>query len=228
MKHSNKIEFEIRGEYALFTDPITKPGGERCTLPVPTYEALKGILCSIYWTPSIIWIVDRVRVMNPIRTESMSVTRRKYRSGGSELSVYTYLRDVRYRVRAHFVWNRDYRDHIDVSDEDKYYQMTRRMLCKGGRRTVFLGTSECIAEILPCRFSEGGGSYDDIDLIDLGIMYHGITYPGNKGSEEMTVRVWQCVMENGIIRFPRPERCSFAYILPDKQKKEYKKSNELV
>ena len=37
MKHSNSIEFKVYGKYALFTDPLTKTGGEKFTYRVPTY-----------------------------------------------------------------------------------------------------------------------------------------------------------------------------------------------
>lgn len=38
----NNIEFKVTGRYALFTDPLTRVGGEKCSYHVPTYEALKG------------------------------------------------------------------------------------------------------------------------------------------------------------------------------------------
>ena len=68
----NKVEFKVHGKYALFTDPLTKIGGEKCSYQVPTYQALKGILESVYWKPTIVWIIDKVRVMKPIRTQSRS------------------------------------------------------------------------------------------------------------------------------------------------------------
>ena len=40
----NCIEFRLWGRYALFTDPLTKVGGEKCSYHIPTYEALKGRL----------------------------------------------------------------------------------------------------------------------------------------------------------------------------------------
>ena len=58
MEHRNTVEFEVTGEYALFSDPITRVGGEKFTYQVPTYEALKGILQSVYWKPTLIWIID--------------------------------------------------------------------------------------------------------------------------------------------------------------------------
>lgn len=39
----NIVTFKITGKYALFTDPLTKIGGEKCSYYIPTYEALKGI-----------------------------------------------------------------------------------------------------------------------------------------------------------------------------------------
>ena len=62
MRYPNIVEFSVVGDYALFSDPITRVGGEKCTYQIPTYEALKGILSSVYWKPTIIWYIDKVRV----------------------------------------------------------------------------------------------------------------------------------------------------------------------
>lgn len=51
MIYPNTIELEIYGSHAMFTDPEQKQQGRLCSLPVPTYEAVKGIFCSIYWYP---------------------------------------------------------------------------------------------------------------------------------------------------------------------------------
>ena len=59
----NAIEFRLWGRRALFSDPITRVGGEKYTYPVPTYQALKGVVESIYWKPTIVWHIDKVRVM---------------------------------------------------------------------------------------------------------------------------------------------------------------------
>ena len=96
----NSIEYRLWGIRALFTDPITKVGGEKYSYPVPTYQALKGITESIYWKPTIIWYIDKVRVMRPIRNESVNVKLLKYNKPENDLSLYTYLRDVEYQVNA--------------------------------------------------------------------------------------------------------------------------------
>ena len=54
MLYDNKICFRVWGNEALFTDPLTKVGGEKFSYPVPTYQALKGITESIYWKPTLI------------------------------------------------------------------------------------------------------------------------------------------------------------------------------
>lgn len=40
--YPNIVEFQVTGDYGLFTDPIMRVGGEKCSYQVPTYEALKG------------------------------------------------------------------------------------------------------------------------------------------------------------------------------------------
>ena len=70
MADRNGIEFKVAARYALFSDPLTRVGGEKCSYHVPTYEALKGITKSIYWKPALVWVIDEVRVMNPIRTQT--------------------------------------------------------------------------------------------------------------------------------------------------------------
>ena len=40
---SDPFYYRLYGDYALFTDPVTKGGGEKYTYQVPTYQAIKGI-----------------------------------------------------------------------------------------------------------------------------------------------------------------------------------------
>ena len=39
MEYSNTITLRIWGRYALFSDPVTRVGGEKHSYPVPTYQA---------------------------------------------------------------------------------------------------------------------------------------------------------------------------------------------
>ena len=208
--HPNIVEFEVYGDYALFSDPIMRVGGEKCTYQVPTYEALKGILSSVYWKPTIVWIIDKVRVINPIQTEVKGIRPIKY-TGGNDLSFYTYLKNCRYQVMAHFEWNENRPELIGDRNENKHHCIAKRMIEKGGRRDIFLSTRECQGYVVPCKFGEGEGHYDNIQELAFGLMYHGITYADEAFSEEtkncMTARFWYPKMQNGVINFLRPEKC---------------------
>ena len=210
-RYPNVVEFEVTGDYGLFSDPIMRVGGEKCSYQIPTYEAVKGILSSVYWKPTFIWYVDEIRVMNPIQTEVKGIRPIKYR-GGNDLAYYTYLKNCRYQVRAHFEWNENRPELACDRNENKHHEIARKMILKGGRRDIFLGTRECQGYVEPCVFGEGAGAYDDLPELGFGLMYHGITYADEAYSDEtagkMTARFWHPVMKKGVIEFPRPEACT--------------------
>lgn len=209
--HDNFVEFEVYGDYGLFSDPLTRVGGEKFTYQVPTYEAMKGVMQSVYWKPTIIWIIDKIRVMNPIQTETKGIRPIKYNSNKNDLSYYTYLKDCRYQVKAHFIWNENRPELEADRNENKHHNIAKRMIIKGGRRDIFLGCRECQAYVEPCNFGEGEGFYDNIDELSFGLMYHGITYPDEAYSEEtkgkMTVNFWNPIMKKGIIDYCLPSEC---------------------
>jgi CRISPR-associated protein Cas5d len=221
MEKENKVEFKVKGKYALFTDPLTRIGGEKCSYHIPTYEALKGILSSVYWKPTIIWVIDHVRVMKRIRTQTRSTKPLNY--GGiypslrglrkkeepfNTLSIYTYLTDVEYQVQAHFIWNMNRQDLANDRNENKHYYVAKRLIEKGGRRDVFLGTRECQGYVEPCSFGEGKSDYDGYGEIAFDLMFHGFDYPDEIGKDELHARFWRPKMVDGKIHFIRPEACS--------------------
>lgn len=224
MQHPNIVEFEVYGPYGLFADPLMRVGGEKNSYQVPTYEALKGVLSSVYWKPTLIWFIDEVRVMNRIQTEVKSIRPIKY-NGGNDLAYYTYLKDCRYQVRAHFEWNMNRPELEQDRNENKHHEIAKKMIRKGGRRDVFLGTRECQAYVEPCVFGEGDGYYDDLPQLSFGVMYHGLTYADEAYSKEtcnrMTVNLWRPIMEKGLIRFPRPEDCPIHKPIKDMKMKSF-------
>lgn len=207
MEYQNSIEFKLFGRNALFSDPVTRVGGEKFSYPVPTYQALKGICESIYWKPTFIWVVDSVRIMNPIRTEAKGVLVPKFSGAGGDLSYYTYLLNPEYHVKAHFEWNEHRPELAKDRNEHKHFLIAKRMLKRGGRRDIFLGTRECQGYVKPCAFSEGQGYYDN-ESISFGIMTHGIDYPDETGENKLKTRLWNVTMKNGVIDFIRPEQCT--------------------
>jgi len=202
----NRVEFKVYGKYALFTDPLTKIGGEKCSYQIPTYQALKGIMESVYWKPTIIWIIDRVRVMKPIRTQTRSAKPIEY-SGGNSLSIYTYLVDVEYQVQAHFEWNMNREAMAKDRNENKHYFIAKRMIERGGRRDIFLGTRECQGYVEPCCFGEGDGYYDNYGELAFDLMFHGFDYPDESGKNELHARFWRPKMVNGVVEFIYPGKC---------------------
>lgn len=206
MSNRNSIEFKVSARHALFTDPLTRIGGEKCSYHLPTYEALKGIAKSIYWKPTFIWIIDDVRVMRPIRTQTKGTKPLDY-GGGNTLAIYTFLADVEYQVRAHFEWNAHQPGLAGDRIDGKHFAIARRMLELGGRQDIFLGTRDCQGYVEPCVFGSGTSHYDDIDRMDYGLMFHGFDYPDETGEAILTARFWRPVMEFGKVRFPRPESC---------------------
>lgn len=203
-KKRNSVEFEVYGKYALFSEVATRAGGEKFSYQVPTYQALKGILESVYWKPTFIWVIDAVRIINRIQTEGKGIRPIKM-NGGNELAYYTYLKDVRYQVLAHFRWNEQRPDLQDDRNEHKHHNMARRCLASGGRRDVFLGTRECQGYVEPCAFHEGTGFYDEYGELDMGYMFYGFDYPDENPGHDFIAKFWRPVMKNGVIEFPPPE-----------------------
>lgn len=217
---SRTIEFMVWGDYALFTDPVTKIGGEKLSYPIPTYEALKGIMESIYWKPTIRWVVDSVRVLNPIRMESKGVKPMSL-NGGNTLAYYTYLQNVAYQVRGHYEFNPHRPDLKPDWNEKKHTAIARRSLEKGGRRDVYFGTRECQAYVEPCLFGEGDGYYDHSGELSFGVMFHGFNYPEDTGKNMLETRLWTPKMVNGQIDFTLPEECKLVRPIREMEMKSF-------
>lgn len=219
--HRNSIEFKVSGRYALFTDPLTRVGGEKCSYYIPTYEALKGICKSIYWKPTFIWVIDEVRVMKRIRTQtkgtkplnfdgiySSEQDTAKKQVPPNTLAIYTFLSDAEYQVRAHFIWNEARPQLSSDRNEHKHHNIAKRMLERGGRQDIFLGTRDCQGYVEPCEFGVGQGDLDDAGELAFGLMFHGFDYPDEVGGEMLYARFTRPTMVNGVVKFEQPEMCT--------------------
>lgn len=59
------VKVKVWGDYALFSRPEMKV--ERCSYDAMTPSAARGLLESIYWHPGMVWRIDKIQVINPIR-----------------------------------------------------------------------------------------------------------------------------------------------------------------
>lgn len=222
MTIKNSIEFKVWARHALFTDPLTRVGGEKCSYHIPTYEALKGIAKSIYWKPTFIWIIDDVRVMKRTRTQTKGTKPLEF-GGGNTLAIYTFLADVEYQVRAHFEWNTHRPELQDDRIDGKHHCMVQRMLERGGRQDIFLGTRDCQGYVEPCPFGSEASPYDGEGELAFGLMFHGFDYPDETGDNKLQARFWRPTMTDGHIRFIRPEDCTIRKFVRDMGAKTFGK-----
>ncbi|TCZ53905.1 type I-C CRISPR-associated protein Cas5c [Roseicella aquatilis] len=116
------VRLHVWGERACFTRPETKV--ERVSYDVMTPSAARGILEAIHWKPALLWVVDRIHVLKPIRFQSLrrnevdakigAVTAERAMRAGSTAGLglvveehrqqraATLLVDVAYVIEAHF------------------------------------------------------------------------------------------------------------------------------
>lgn len=205
------LELEASGPYALWTDLLQRTGGDRRTYQVPTYEGLANICKSIYWKPTFLYVIDAVRIMNPIRYSTMvknDMVMRKEKDENA-LRYYVYLENVRYQIIAHIEWNMNRPEYAADRDMRKHIEIARRSL-KRPRRSVYFGLSECVAEVKPCAFGSGEGRYDRDGHRELGMMYHSLTHADEAYDDftkgKLTRNLWSCSVDNGIIRYPAKDK----------------------
>ena len=227
---SKPFYYRLYGDYALFTDPVTKGGGEKYTYQIPTYQALKGITEQIYWKPSLVYYIDSVKVRKKIQTETKGI-RTPLKNGKNDLNYYTYLRDVEYLVQFHFEWNKKRPELEQDWNEIKHEQIILRSLSKGGRRDIFLGTRECVGYVERLREEQfqSASTFYDGTKISFGIMFHSFIYPDEvigKSDEHALISSFTDIkMDNGQVVFCRPEDCQIHHILRNYSFKPFNQEN---
>lgn len=226
---SDPFYYKVYGDYAMFTDPVTKAGGEKYTYQVPTCQALKGITEQIYWKPTLHYFIDAVKVVKKIQTETKGI-RTPLKNGSNDLDYYTYLRDVEYLVKFHFEWNPN-RTELEMDRNPiKHEQILLRSISKGGRRDIFLGTRECVGYVERIRadeFESASTAYDG-EKISFGIMFHSFDYPDEAIMPEenkLISNFTDITMTNGRINFIRPEECQIHHKLRNYSIKSYTNEN---
>ena len=108
---------------------------------------MQGIIDGIYHKPTFTNVITEVKVVNQIQTELHGV-RALLHNYSADLSYVSYLSDVEYLVKFHFIWNENREDLIQDRLPKKHEAIMERSIRKGGRRDIFLGTESALAWLM--------------------------------------------------------------------------------
>ena len=214
-QRSPTLRIRASGEYAIFTRPELKT--ERLTYSVPTPSAVRGIFEAILWKPAICWHIERIKVLNEIRscaikrnevsTKGPMPTAATVRDGGVA-PVYwadqgknraqrntVALRDVDYVFEAHFSLTEKAGEQDNVR---KFVAMFERRVAKGQHyHQPYFGCRECVARIEPVVEEP----LPIAESRDLGIMLWDVRF-GETKREGNTPLFFHARMEQGMIDVP--------------------------
>lgn len=227
----NRVRLRVWGNMACFTRPEMKV--ERVSYDIMTPSAARGILEAIYWKPEIVWVVDAIRVLKPIRFGNlrrnevgckMSSKVGKQMAGDTGSLGYaiederqqratTLLLDVAYIIEAHY-------EVLDNAEPpNKHYEVFKRRAEKGQCfHRPYFGCRE-----FPVSFSwhESAPPEPPTELQgskDLGWMLNDMIFSPAQKNDEGAFRngqgrwitaqpqFFRAQMENGRVAVPRLER----------------------
>ncbi len=205
------IRLKVWGPYACFTRPEMKV--ERVSYDVMTPSAARGILEAIYWKPAIVWVIDRIHVLDPIRFDNIrrnelasklspGTVKKAMNDGVSPVETFIendrqqraamVLRNVSYVIEAHFEFTGS-----EDNNDAKHKEIFKRRAIKGQCfHHPYLGCRE-----FPAHFELiEGGEIPQSDLIgdqDLGWMLHDMDF-----ENDMEAKFFRAEMSNGVIEVP--------------------------
>ena len=220
MKDNNIVKVRVKAPYACFTHPALKV--ERMSYPCMTPSAARGVLESILWKPEFQWLIQRIKVLQPIKFASIKrnevsaiVTGKPIDiSDGSDVRAQRnsiILRDVEYIIEACIymtekniqkVKERDIKDGKQPCEPIvKYRNMFNRRLAKGQCwHQPFLGTRE-----FSCEFYEV--TEDDEQRVEelnltypIGSILFDVIYDDDHNVTP--VYMYDAVIRNGILECP--------------------------
>lgn len=189
----------VEGDYACYTRPELKV--ERVSYDVPTPGALEGMLKSVYWKPSIRYVIDKIIVFHAIdfinirRNEVKdkvlySAVKNQMNGKGSDPCIYAsesrsqrasmILKNVKYGVEFHFELT-GLRDEREEDGENKHFSIIKRRLEKGQYfRTPCMGCSEFPVKRMELveEFDENLISSKILEMgdVDLGFMSYKVAF----------------------------------------------------
>lgn len=228
---------EVSGDFACFTRPEMKV--ERVSYDVITPSAARAVFEAILWKPALRWQVTKIEVLNPMKwinlrrnevgcVASTRNVETAMKSGTGQLGLYVederqqraglFLRDVKYRIHAHFEL-RDPSFHrpnfprlskrpvnTDEGEFDnapnpavKFMSIFERRATKGQCvNQPYLGCREFAADF--CLVDVGAVSPEPIsDTRDLGWMLYDLDY---SDAADPKPRFFPAQLVNGVLKVP--------------------------
>ena len=209
------VRLKVWGERACFTRPEMKV--ERVSYDVITPSAARGILEAIHWKPAFTWRIERLRVLKPIRFETIrrnevasripSLNVRKAMNAGSTegLALYvdedrqqraaTILKDVAYVIEARI----ELKDPSNADEPigkhlDTFNRRARRGQCF---HRPCLGTREFAAEFALVEDEPPAPDDSLLGERDLGWMALDIDF--SRGGRPL---FFKAIMRDGVIEVP--------------------------
>ncbi|MFZ5693053.1 MAG: type I-C CRISPR-associated protein Cas5c [Pseudomonadota bacterium] len=219
------VRLRVSGDYACFTRPEMKV--ERVSYDVMTPSAARGILEAIHWKPAIKWIVEEIRVLKPIRFQSIrrnevgakapvAAIRKAMRSGdigdlalvveeNRQQRAATVLTDVDYVISARFELTSKANDsdnpgkHLDTFNRRARKGQCFHQPCLGTRE--FAARFELVEPDAPLPAPEN--QTPDLGFgtpRDLGFMLYDIDHAGNCSS-----LFFRATLDRGVMKVPPPD-----------------------
>lgn len=208
------IKLHVWGDYACFTRPEMKV--ERVSYDVMTPGAARGIVEAIHWKPAIVWVIDRIHVLKPIKFQTLrrnevgsKVPAQKARTAMDRESLEGLglvvdddrqqratiaLTNVAYVIEAHF----DMTDKRGPEDSPaKHLEMFKRRAAKGQCfHRPCLGCREFAADFALVEGELPGSALTESQRRqDFGWMHYDIAFDGSA----ITPKFFSARMEDGVI-----------------------------
>lgn len=195
-----RVVIRVDGNFAHWASP----GGqvERYSYPYPTMSGMEGVIRSIYWKPQIEWVIQEIKVLNPVKRFNYKTNEIK-NAPSSVTRKMTGIDAQKGRTQRHNSVLQDVSYVVVVSPylvEEcehgiiKHVEMLRRRVSKGQcYRTPYLGKREFKAD-----FSLATGTEVPIDTTEVLNYWH-IGFDDSKAERES--KFANLLMEKGRIQF---------------------------
>ena len=206
------LRLEVWGKDAAFNRP--ELATEEYSYDFITPSAARGILDAILYHPGMVWVVDRIHILSPIRRFNMtyngikstisSANVLKVMNGG-EADLHNYssddviqihrsmLSDVHYLIDAHI----EMTEKRNPNDNPiKFEEMFKRRAKKGQYfHAPYLGTKECIAHFRLWESDADPVTAYPNETRDFGLMLYDIDWSKLKP----VPMFFHAIMENGVV-----------------------------